>query len=153
MPWELEKIDTDWWRYEIEKSPMKMKKSSYLLAHVTSLQVQYCAPLRTQFKLIVHHRTHFLRQAVDLYNSCTLQCSWIIINLCCEYKNTRIEIKCSSIKDLFRWEQVEILAVIWAVLSTLSCFAKLHHLGFELHWKTEPVFRERRGVSMERRRV
>lgn len=28
-----------------------MKKSYYLLDHVTSLQVQYCAPLRTQVKL------------------------------------------------------------------------------------------------------
>lgn len=43
-----------------------MKNSYYLLDHVTSLQVQYCALLRMQFKLIVHHRTPlqpFLRQA------------------------------------------------------------------------------------------
>lgn len=55
-----------------------MKKSYYLLDHVTSLQVQYCAPLRMQFKLIVHHKTPlqpFFRQAVDLGSSCTPQCS------------------------------------------------------------------------------
>lgn len=115
------------------KKPHEDEKEILSLWSCHLFAVQYCAHLRMQFKLIVHHRTplqSFLRQAVDLGSSCIPQFSWLIINLCCEYKNTRIEVKCSSIKDQFRWEQVEILAVIWAVLSKLNCFAKLHRSWF-----------------------
>lgn len=48
---------------------MKLKKCYYLIDHVTSLQLQCCAPPRTQVTLIVHYRTllqPFLRQAASL---------------------------------------------------------------------------------------